>query len=120
MSAIDNDAAQGWVAIKRRSDAHRHPAELMGQLFDNAGQVSLQMNSQSQEIGDHQNLRSALTGQLGNGIAQRGGNFKKRRFTKSEPTGLRCFQGYPRNSGIRGRNAGAVSEDDDSCVHATP
>ena len=64
MSAIDNDTAKGRVTIKRRRYLHKYSSELVRQLFHDAGKIALQMDSQSQEIRYHQNLRSSLTGKF--------------------------------------------------------
>lgn len=105
------------MPVERRSDADLHILVDLGQLCHDGWQVALQMDSERQEVRDHQDSGHAGTGQTRHGLGQVGLSFQKcglNAFKRSG--GCRRFR-HDSDGFVGGWDAGPVRKDDNSRIH---
>ena len=118
MSALEQNLDQGRVSIERGGDPDLDILMNMSELFDEHGQVTLQVDPQREEVRDYQNMGYARIGQNRHGLGETWLGFQEGGFDAFKGS---CDSDCLRDGAdcrVSRWHAGAMRKDDNSHVHS--
>ena len=117
LSAIKQNLCERRMPVQRWSDADLHILMCLGQLFHDGWQVALQVDSEGQEVRDHQDSGHPGIGQASHSLGQIGSSFQKRGFDSFKRSrGCRRLR-HNSDGFVGGWHTGSVRKDDNSRIH---
>jgi hypothetical protein len=105
------------MPVERRSAANPHVLMHLGESLHHSWQIALQVNSQGQEIGNHQNVPDATTGQASHRFVQAGLCLQKCHLHIRKASRSRCRLRHRAYRLIGRLHTRPVCKDDNSALH---